>query len=396
MILQGLLLIDPHRPPVPGWLRIEAGRIAELAQGEGPPESADLGDARSIICPAFIDAHLHLPQIDSIGCDGMDLIDWLDRVIFPAEIRWQDEQFCAAQIRAGYQRLLEAGTLGYAGFLTSHFHGYVHVVRAGHGLPLRAIVGQVLMDRHAPKELLGHPLTRIAASERSRVQCSVNPRFAVTCSEELLKIAKEKAAPATVIQTHLAESQRECELVRKLFPSDANYASVYDHFGLLTDRTLLAHCLHLSVNEWDLIAARKSVVVHCPGANTFLRAGVFDINSARERGIRLALGSDVAAGPDLAMPRVARAMIDVAKLRAMTIDPKAHVPTPSDAWQMITRGNADALGWSDAGRLEIGAAADLLILQPPFEVDEHLIGRLIYAWRNDYIAHRIVAGVRVT
>jgi guanine deaminase len=108
--------------------------------------------------------------------------------------------------------------------------------------------------------------------------------------------------------------------------------------------------------------------------------------------VRLALGSDVAAGPDLAMPRDARQMIEVAKLRAMTVDPVAVVPTPADAWRQITRGNAEALGWADAGRLEPGAAADLLVLRAPIEIDAHLIGRLIYTWSDDYIEHRVVAG----
>ena len=392
MILQGLLLTDPISPPIRGWLRTELDRIAEVGEGI-PPEKPDLGGEHSIICPGFIDAHLHLPQVDSIGCDGMDLLDWLKRVIFPAEIRWADEERCAAQVRGAYRRLLEAGTLGYAGFLTSHFHGYVHAVRAGQDVPLRAIVGQVLMDRNAPPELLGQPLTRLAVSARSRVQCSVNPRFAVSCSEELLKTARQRAVDGAVIQTHLAESMRECDFVRTLFPDDRDYASVYDRFGLLTDRTLLAHCLHLSDCEWELLARRKSIAVHCPGANAFLRSGVFDINAAREHKVRMALGSDIAAGPDFAMPRVARAMIETAKLRSMTLDSKAHIPTPAEAWHLITQGNAHALGWSDAGRLDMGAAADVLVLQPPFDIDEHLIGRLIYTWSNDYIAHRIVAGI---
>src|SRR5690349_7365974 len=127
MIIHGWLLTPPFRQPAEGWLRIEAGRIAEVREGS-PRDKPDLGDGHSIICPGFIDAHLHLPQIDSIGCDGMDLLDWLDHVIFPAEIRWKDESFCAAQVRSAYRRLLSAGTLGYAGFLTSHFHGYVHTV----------------------------------------------------------------------------------------------------------------------------------------------------------------------------------------------------------------------------------------------------------------------------
>jgi guanine deaminase len=92
------------------------------------------------------------------------------------------------------------------------------------------------------------------------------------------------------------------------------------------------------------------------------------------------------------MPRVARAMIEMAKLSAMTVDSRAWIPTPAEAWHMITRGNADALGWPDAGRLEVGAGADLLMLRPEIEFDRHLIGRLIYNWDDRFISHRIVNG----
>lgn len=394
MIVQGLILVDASLPPLRGWLRIEDSRIVEIGEGdsrEKPHISSKQGDLPALISPGFIDAHLHLPQIDAIGYDGMELLPWLQRVIYPAERHWADENATIAQITRAYSAMLRAGTLGYAAFLTSHFHGYMQTVRVGHRLPLRAIVGQSLMDRNAPPELLGHELTRIATSERSRVACSVNPRFAVACSDQMLDIARQKAQGGAIIHTHLAESQQECDIVRRLFPADPHYTGVYDRHGLLSDRTLLAHCLHLSDEEWDLIAARHCAVVHCPTANAFLKSGVFDLSAARQRGIRLALGSDVAAGPDFSMVRVARAMIDSAKLRA-AFDPIAYIPTPAEAWNLITRGNAEALGWPDAGRIEIGAAADLLVIQPPFEIDECVISRLLYTWRDEYITHRIVNG----
>ncbi len=393
MLLRGRLLVDAAQPPARGWLTIEDGRIHEIGTGK-PPEKAVAGDADTLICPGFIDAHLHFPQIDCIGYDGLDLLAWLERIIYPAELRWEDEDISGKQIREAYQRMLQAGTLGYAAFLTSHFHGYEQAVRAGHTLPLRGFVGQSMMDRHAPEGLLNQKLTRIARSERSRVTASVNPRFAVACSEEILEAAHKKIRDDSIVHTHLAESQRECEMVRELFPDDANYTAVYDRFGLLGPRTLLAHAVHLAKAEWELIAQRGCSVVHCPGANVFLQSGVFDLHSAREHGVRVALGSDIAAGPDIAMPRVARAMIETAKMRKMTLDPKAIVPTPVEAWHIITRGNADALGWDDAGRIETGAAADLLLLRVPFDLDdEHLIGRLLYSWRDEWIDRRIVNGV---
>lgn len=391
MLIQGRLLVDPHTPPDRGWIRIESGRIAEIGWGD-PPGLVNFGDGETLITPGFIDAHCHLSQFGAIGCDGLDLIGWLDQVIFPEELRWGDAATAQRQIDAAHQRLLFAGTLGYAGYLTTHAHAVGCAVESLRRWPLRAIVGQVLMDRAGPSGLLGHAITPLRAMQNPRLTLSTNPRFAVACSESLLRTAAGLAGDVFPIQTHLAESQRECEIVQRVFADCPTYTEVYDRAGLLTNRTLLAHGVHLQGDEWSLIAKRGSVVVHCPGANTFLQSGLFDLRAAREHGVRVALGSDVAAGPDLAMPRVARSMIEAAKLRRMTIDASAIVPDPAEAWEMITRGNADALGWTDAGRLETGATADLLLLRPTFALDEHLIGRLIYGWEESMIVGRVVAG----
>lgn len=407
MLIQGRLLIDPTTSPKPGWLRVEDGRIAELGEGD-PPGSPDAGGVESLITPGFIDAHVHLPQIESIGCDGLELMEWLDRVIYPAEAAWADKALAEARALEAYRRMLRAGTLGFSGYLTSHSHGVAAATKAAHRIPLRGIVGQSLMDREAPAALLRQPAARLVRSEKGRLDASLNPRFAVSCSDSLLSRTGELLAEGfpfsfkqrdpgdmgttLFLQTHLAETVAECRRVAELFPDDSHYAGVYDRHGLLTPHTLLAHGVHLSPAEWALIAARDSVVVHCPSANTFLRSGLFDLRAAREHGVRLALGSDVAAGCDLAMPRVARAMIEVAKLRRLTVDPEAIVPTPAEAWTMITCGNADALGFHDQGRLEAGASADLLVLKPPVEFDEFLVGRLIHTWQDSFITHRVIRG----
>src|SRR5690606_26284215 len=129
-----------------------------------------------------------------------------------------------------------------------------------------------------------------------------------------------------------------------------------------------------------------------------LGSGHFDLTTARERGVRVALGSDVAGGPDHAMPRVARAMIEVAKSRSFAAtDPSGvFIPSPADAWRMMTHDNARALGWDDAGELRVGAAADLLVLRVPDDWhDEHLVGRMLYRWSSDLIEARVLAGVRL-
>jgi guanine deaminase len=233
----------------------------------------------------------------------------------------------------------------------------------------------------------------------SRGDASANPRFAISCTGELLaeigwavRERRERNRPP-VVQTHLSETPAEVALVGELFPEDPHYTGVYDRHGLLTDRTILAHGVHLTGPEWALIRERGSVVAHCPTANVFLKAGLFDLRTAREYGVRLALGSDVAGGPDVAMPRVARAMIDTAKARELLTGAAQPIPTPAEAWRLITRGNAEALGWEDSGRLEVGAAADLLVLRAPDAwMDEHLIGRMLYGWSNELIDARVIAG----
>jgi len=412
LIVQGLLLLDPARAPEPGWLRLSGDRIEEVHAGS-PPTRPDLGSPRDIITPAFIDAHVHIPQIDSVGCDGLELLEWLDRIIFPAET-WWGRGGAARDTRTAVMRMLAQGTTGFAGYLTSHAEAGAEAIRtltSGIGLPrLRFAAGRSAMDRHAPDALTSEDRERARLSPSpspalpeppapSRGEVSINPRFAISCSEELLAelgwAARDRAQSGTppVVQTHLSETLPEIALIKELFPDDPHYTGVYDRFGLLTPRSLLAHGVHLSDPEWELIRARESVVVHCPTANMFLKAGLFDLRRAREHGVRLALGSDVAGGPDVAMPRVARAMIDTAKSRELLTGVTQPIPTPAETWELITRGNAEAIGWDDAGKLEPGAAADLLLLRlPDAWMDEHLIGRMIYNWSSSLIAQRVVAG----
>ena len=413
-ILQGRLLTDAMRAPEPGWIRVEDGRIKEMNSGEPPSDAMPptLGGRDRIISPAFIDAHIHLPQIDSVGCDGMHLLRWLDQVIFPAEMWWGRGQ-SMSMARTAVRRMATQGTVGFAGYLTSHGAPNREVLSflQALGWP-RFVAGRVAMDRAAPDDLIEEDKHRarlrptpapVLSLERGsdRHVASTNPRFAIACSEELMAeigwyAQEHKAVGGLWIQTHLSESPDEVRRIAELFPDDRDYTSVYDRFGLLTARTLLAHSIHLSDDEWRLIKERDSIVVHCPTANVFLGAGLFDLDKAREFEVRTALGTDVAAGPDVAMPRVARAMIETAKVRRIAGIGGKHVPSPGEAWTMITRTNADLLGWNDCGRLEVGAAADLLVLRVPETWhDEHVVGRLLYNWSSSLIEARVFAGALV-
>ncbi len=407
VLLRGRILTSTADIPQIGWIYIVEDRIAGLGTGDPPARYANAdetvaGDERTLIAPGFIDAHNHLPQFNSIGCDGLELLDWLNEIIFPAESEWQDSDLAIDDTRRSLQRMLKSGTTAFAGNLTSHSTGIPAFSHLQDSHPIRAIIGRVLMDRNAPANLctpgpweINEYLPTCKPLQAHGSRLSINPRFAIACSSEALQFAGKQASRESNVwvQTHLAESIAECDQVHSLFPDAPHYAGVYDEFGLLHERTLLAHCNHLSLDEWKLIASRKAIVVHCPVANIFLESGSFDLKQAQSHGVRVALGSDVAAGVEVAMPRVARSMIETAKWRRRTIDPDAPIPTPAQAWSMITKGNAAMLGWPDAGVLSKGARADILIMQPDItRWDEHTFGRLMYGWEDEWIQHVLLAG----
>jgi guanine deaminase len=433
MILQGLLLTDPAQPPQLGWIRVDPpaagvpGRIAEIGYGElpsdlGPP---DFGGRDRIISPAFTDAHFHVPQVESVGADGLHLLEWLDRVIFPAEA-WWGRGGAMASARTSARRLIREGTAGFAGYLTSHAEASRDVAMYfARKTPMRFHLGRSAMDRNAPDELTAEDRGRAKLSptpspllptldvepKQNRRFVSANPRFAVACSDELLAeigwavAEREKAGERVLVQTHLAETKPECELIAGLFPDAPHYTGVYDQAGLLRDGALLAHGIYLADDELDLIRKRNAAIVHCPTANLFLQSGLFDWTRAvRDFGVRVLLGSDIAGGPDVAMPRVARSMIETAKALKLTRtgDDSAtvHVPSPAEVWQLITEGNASIFeqpGKPDRfGVLEEGAHADLLVLRVPDAWrDEHLVGRLIYSWSSRLIEARVFNGQHV-
>ncbi|MBX3357267.1 MAG: amidohydrolase family protein [Phycisphaeraceae bacterium] len=409
MIILGQLALPlPDRSELslsPGWLRLEGGAIAELGLGDCPA-SPDLGSPEHLIFPGFIDAHVHLPQFDSVGADGLELLEWLSRVIFPAEVRWADPDYAAAMTDRVCRRLVSHGTTGVAAYATVHHQGALAAAAVIRDHRLRALVGQVLMDQQAPTELLRPAVQLLAEAEAfadriagesggGRLEAAVTPRFAVSCSPDLLAGSGEIARRRRLaVQTHLSETRSECDLVRTLHDS-VHYTAVYEKAGLLNPRTILGHAVWLNNDERAILARSGSIVAHCPGANLFLGSGAMSLDDHRRGSVRLALGSDIAGGPDISMVRVARGMIETAKRSG------SEVPAGAQMWWLITAGNADALGWSDTGRLAVGSAADIVLVRPrglpPRWLDRDATGvdplsMLLYAWDDRWIEHTIVAG----
>jgi guanine deaminase len=429
LIIAGTLLLpdtDGERPGVRlarGWLRTEVGRVVEVHQGD-PPAMFDLGGDGCLISPGFIDTHMHLPQFDLVGAHGMGLLDWLDRVTFPNEARWADPDYAAAMTERVVDQLMSVGTTSFAAYATVHHEATRRALNGCARRGLRAVVGQVLIDQQAPDTMLRDADQCIAQTESllndwpsdpgqrapgNRVSTAVTPRFAITCSEGLLKAAGDLARKHDAcIQTHLAEMRPELDAVAKLH-GGPDYTSVYHRAGLLTPRTLLGHCIYLSDDERRLLAQTGSVAAHCPTANSFLRSGTMNRQQLLDAGVTLSLGSDIGGGYERSMIRVARAMIE-ATLHA-TPGPTpgggptlgggptsggggCPAPSVSEAWWQATAGNADAMGWPDTGRIQENAEADLVIIRPdiPWQTAHNPLGMVMFAFDDRWVKATVING----
>jgi guanine deaminase len=233
---------------------------------------------------------------------------------------------------------------------------------------LRMIAGKVLMDRQAPPALMDTPQRGYAESKAlierwagvGRLGYAVTPRYAPTSTPAQLALAGQLARelPEVYIHTHAAENRDELALVARLFPEHPGYIDVYAHYGLLGERTILAHCLHLSDAERRRIAEAGAAMAFCPTSNLFLGSGLFDLAAADRAGARVGLATDVGAGTSLGMLRTMHAAYQVLQLRGQVL-------CPLRAFYLATLGGARALRLDDRiGNFVTGKEADFVVLDP--------------------------------
>jgi guanine deaminase len=319
-----------------------------------------------IVTPGLIDTHLHAPQLEMIGSYGGHLLEWLETWTFPTELKFADPAHADRIAEALFRELLRNGTTTALIFSTTHTAATESFFRAAENRGFRAIIGKTLMDRNAPAGLLEPPQKAFEESQklidawhrRGRLRYAVTPRFAPTCTPEMLEAAGElvRRNPGVSVHTHISENTAEMAWVRQLFPDLASYAAVYDHFGLLTDRTVLAHGVHLSDQELELLAARGTAISHCPNSNLFLGSGLFPLQRVSGHGVRVGLGSDIGAGTT---PSILGAMGDAYKVQQV----RNVSLSPIHLWYLGTLGGARALSLDQVtGSLERGKDADFVVL----------------------------------
>lgn len=354
-----------------GLLLVADGRI--LALGSADKWLPRLPDGLpvthwpdSLIVPGFIDAHIHFPQIDIIASYGEQLLEWLNNYTFPAEQRFADADYAAVAAEVFLDELFRCGTTCALVFCTVHPCSVDALFSAAARRRLRLIAGKVLMDRHAPKALRDTPETgdrdSRALIERwhghGRLEYAVTPRFAATSTPEQLHLAGRLLVdyPGLPMQTHLAESLAEVDWTRRLFPERHDYLDVYEHYGLLRERSVFAHCIHIDDDARRRIANAGASTAFCPTSNTFLGSGLFDLHAAKQAGVAVSLATDVGAGTTCSMLQTMAEAYKVTQLRGQSLN-------PLQAFYLATLGNARALGLdSYIGNLQPGREADFVVL----------------------------------
>jgi guanine deaminase len=406
-----------------------AGRIAAVASwADGDPGSDDpiVVDLRPLVLlPGMIDLHVHLPQLPNAGVGaGLDLLTWLRRYIFPLERAFDEE--AAERLAPLAMRAFAA-----AGTTTAVMYGAVFepsldaAFRAAEAHGLRAVIGKVMMDRGSYDDTLSSARVLDTSLRQSadlcarwhmrddgRLRYAFTPRFALSCGPDMLRRSADLARETGAYwQTHIAEDRNEIREVATAFPDAIDYLDVYDRAGGLGPRAILAHAIHLSPREVARVAETDSAIAHCPASNLFLASGAMPLARYRAAGIRVGLGSDVSAGPELSIFANMRAGAYIQSGLRVLADERGEpgddtVPLePLDWLRMATYEGARALGQEDAiGSLETGKEADLIAIDPRLvapvaDIDSddpaEVMSRLAFRPHSDMVRAAWVRGRRL-
>jgi cytosine/adenosine deaminase-related metal-dependent hydrolase len=352
-----------------GAVLIRDGRIVALGPDvTGDPGTRTIDGGGRYLLPGFIQTHIHLCQTLFRGfADDMPLLEWLRRRVWPLEAA-HDEASLRAATRLAAAELLRTGTTAVLTMETVHDTDVVFDTLANLGL--RATVGKCMMDadHDVPGRLRERTTESIRESESlqrrwhgaadGRLRAAFAPRFAISCSRELLEsVAVLSEESGTLVHTHASESRDELKVVREIAGMDnIEYLAAT---GLASPRLCAAHCVWVDDHAQQLLQDHHVNVLHCPGSNMKLGSGIAPVAELRARGICVSLGADGAACNNrLDMFDEMRL---AATLQAVRRGPGAL--TARDAVWMATREGARALGLQqEIGSIEVGKRADLILV----------------------------------
>ena len=351
-----------------GDVLVEDGRIARMAESLTAHADATIDAHGRALLPGFVQTHVHLCQTLFRGAaDDLALIDWLRKRIWPMEAAHTPASL-AASARLGIAEMIRGGTTCALTMETVNHTEAVFKAVAETGF--RATVGKCMMDkgdavpdalREQTDDSISQSLELLDTwhgSSDGRIRYCFAPRFAVSCTRELLtqvgRLARERGV---MVHTHASENIDEIAMVER--ETGRRNIEYLNDLGLAAPHVLLAHCVHLNDAELDILSATGTQVAHCPSSNLKLGSGLAPVTEMIERGISVTLGADGApCNNRLDMFTEMRTAALVQKVRRGPEALPAHT-----VLRMATIDGARALGLGDEiGSIEIGKRADLSLL----------------------------------
>ncbi len=321
-----------------------------------------------LIMPGFIDTHIHFPQTEIIASYGEQLLEWLEKYTFPTEAKFQDKIYARKVAGIFLDELLRNGTTTALVLAAVYPESVDAFFEEAQERNLRMIAGKVMMDRNAPDFLLDTAESSYVQTKdlierwhnKGRLLYAVTPRFAITSTNEQLHLTGKllEEFPDVYLHTHLSENLDEVEWVKQLFPDCRDYLDVYDKFGLVRERSIFAHGIQLSDDEFKRMSEAKATIAFCPTSNLFLGSGLFKIEKAKSQDnpIKVGLATDVGGGTSFSMLQTANEAYKVAQLRRQKL-------SPFQALFLATLGGARALCLEDKiGNFDVGKEADFIVV----------------------------------
>lgn len=353
-----------------GGVLLRGGQIAAVDQADTlralHPMAKTVDYGKGLLMAGFVDAHVHYAQTGIIASWGKRLIDWLDLYTFPEEMRFGDKAY-ADEIAARYLDLTRAhGTTTMATFGTSHITSVDAFFEAAQARGQRVVAGKTCMDRNAPEGLTDTPQRAYDESKHligtwqnvDRLSYAITPRFSPTSTPEQLEAlgALWGEHPDCLMQTHLSEQTDEIAWVAELFPEARDYLDTYERFGLLGERGLYGHAIHLKEREKSRLREVGAGLVHCPTSNTFIGSGLFDMTGLMAAGHKVGLATDTGGGSSFSMLRTMAAAYEIGQLSHSALHAAQLL------W-LATQGSARSLHMDHLiGNLTPGLEADLVVL----------------------------------
>ena len=313
-----------------------------------------IGRGNNLILQSFSDMHLHAPQFPMLGM-GMDmpLIEWLNTYTFPTEARFADPEHARKTYRQLAYWLKANGTTRVVMFSSLHREGTMILMEELEEAGLTGYVGKVNMDRNGGEnyqettwESVKETLLWLEECEKFKnIKPIITPRFTPCCTNDLMdvlgKLAKEKNLP---IQSHLSENLNEIAWVKELHPDCQQYWETYEKYGMWNDRTVMAHCVWSDERERKALKDAGVYVAHCASSNENLISGYAPIRKMLDEGVKVTLGTDIAAGESLSMFDAAAAAIQASKARRIMDNWETDFLTVADAYYLATSAAAEFFG----------------------------------------------------